>query len=134
MSGLLEFVDGSDDGDNYDFSPPHEDWLVSTADTKPKVQVQSGSLASYMQLDYSLKIPASLTERKAQQTSIELPISVRLTLKRGARRLDVSVSVNNQAKDHRLQAVFRTGLDTRVSYADQPYVVCRRYSLCCPRS
>ena len=128
MSGLLEFVDGGDDGDNYDFSPPHEDWLISTAGTNPEVQVHIGELVSYMQLDYSLKIPANLAERKVQETSIGLPVSVQLTLKQGARRLDVAVSVDNQAKDHRLQAVFRTGLETSVSYADQPFGMIKRDS------
>jgi len=120
-SGLLEFVDGGDDGDNYDFSPPREDWLISTRGLKPLVETENGPLRSTMKLDWALKVPAGLEERAARKSSLILPVSATLQLSRGQDYLEVSVKVDNHARDHRLQAVFRTGLETDRSYADQPF-------------
>lgn len=128
FSGLLELVDGGDDGDNYDFSPPSQDWLISTRGQQPKVRVQQGNLASTMSLDYELLLPADLAERNQRCASVKLPVSVCLSLTAGAEFVDVTVDVDNTVADHRLQAVFRTGLNTDVSYADQPFGTIMRAS------
>jgi mannosylglycerate hydrolase len=128
LSGLLELVDGGDDGDNYDFSPPQQDWLISTKGQQPKVRMQQGRLASIMWLKYNLLLPADLSEREKRSASVNLPISICLTLTAGAEFVDVKVSLDNTVTDHRLQAVFRTGISTDVSYADQPFGTIMRAS------
>lgn len=128
LSGLLELVDGGDDGDNYDFSPPVQDWLISTRGQAPEVRLQQGYLASTMWLEYNLSLPADLSERQRGCASVNVPIKVCLSLTRGAESVDVTVSLNNTVADHRLQAVFRTDIDSDVSYADQPFGTIMRAS------
>tara|TARA_R110002167_G_scaffold220460_5_gene425074 strand:- start:4221 stop:6881 length:2661 start_codon:yes stop_codon:yes gene_type:complete len=127
--GLLELVDGGDDGDNYDFSPPRQDWLISTKDQHPKTRIQQGDLASTMWLEYEMLLPANLEERSRRHASVYMAVSVCLTLNKGAQVLDVSIDVNNKVADHRLQAVFRTALVTDVSFADQPFGTIKRPSI-----
>ena len=67
LSGLLEFEDGGDDGDNYDFSPPRDDWKVSTSGLDPVVKVQRGPLRSTMELRWDLALPADLEERAGRR-------------------------------------------------------------------
>ena len=121
FSGLLEFADGGDDGDNYDFSPPREDWKISTRGQEPLIRARTGSLRSTIELQWTLAIPGGLKQRAAQTAEDALPVRAVLTLDRDADWLEVSVDVDNGSHDHRLQALFRTGLDTDVSYADQPF-------------
>jgi 2-O-(6-phospho-alpha-D-mannosyl)-D-glycerate hydrolase len=128
MSGLLELVDGGDDGDNYDFSPPIDDWLISTRGQQPNIRIEHGALVSRLYLDYKLTLPANLQERGERKASTLLPISVCLSLAKSAQGLDVVIDVDNQIEDHRLQAVFRTGLKTDVSFADQPFGIIKRSS------
>jgi mannosylglycerate hydrolase len=128
MGGFLELVDGGDDGDNYDFSPPRNDWLISTRGQMPRVRVRKGPLQTTMTLDYKMQIPAHLEERGSGKSSIRMPVCVTLTLRCDQRYLDVRIELENTARDHRLQAVFRTGLETGVSYADQPFGMIERSS------
>jgi mannosylglycerate hydrolase len=126
LEGLLELVDSGDDGDSYDFSPPRDDWRISTLGQAPGIRVERGALRSTMKLEYELPLPADLEERGRRQASVRLPVSVTLALNRGSQRLDVDVELDNQVCDHRLQAVFRTGLKTGTSFADQPFGVIER--------
>jgi mannosylglycerate hydrolase len=128
LDGLLELVDGGDDGDSYDFSPPREDWRISTRGQRPRIQVKQGPLRSTMTLDYELVLPADLAARASGAAEVTMPVRVKLGLDRGSDRLDVAVELDNTVRDHRLQAVFRTGLGPDVSYADQPFGMLERPS------
>lgn len=128
FSGLLEFVDGGDDGDNYDFSPPREDWVLSTRGLEPTVETECGPLRSTLKLSWVLELPAGLEERAQHAASKSLPLTAVLQLDAGSEVLEVKVVVENTARDHRLQAVFRTGLETDVSHADQPFGMITRPS------
>lgn len=128
MSGLLEFVDGGDDGDNYDFSPPDNDWCISTRGQQPKISLESGGLRSQMHLEYTMMLPANLQQRSERNASVPVVVSVCLTLHQGDNTVDVAVELDNTVNDHRLQAVFRTALQTDVSYADQPFGIIKRAS------
>ncbi len=127
-SGLLEFVDGGDDGDNYDFSPPRKDWLVSTRNLEPVIETVHGPLRSTLRLSWKLEAPSGLEERARQTASDTLMLTATLQLSPGSEYVEVLVEVDNTAKDHRLQAVFRTGIETDVTHADQPFGMIRRAS------
>ena len=120
LSGLLEFENGGDDGDNYDFSPPKKDWKISTRGLQPAISVRQGPLRSTMELKWTLAAPSDLEQRAAKHADGLLPVRAVLTLDRESEWVEVSVEVGNTCRDHRLQAVFRTGLDTDISHADQP--------------
>jgi mannosylglycerate hydrolase len=42
------------------------------------------------------------------------------------KRVDIKTTVNNVCKDHRLRALFSTGIDTVESYAETPFAVVKR--------
>jgi mannosylglycerate hydrolase len=128
MGGLFELVDGGDDGDSYDFSPPRNDWLISTRGQAPRISVEKGPLQSAMVLQFEMQLPTDLEERQSRQASIPMPVTVNLVLRRGQEYLDVEIELDNAVRDHRLQAVFRTDLETDVTYADQPFGMIERPS------
>ncbi len=128
LCGLLEFVDGGDAGDNYDFSPPRQDWLLSSAGQRVTVAASCGVLRSTLRYRFEFNVPADLEQRCRREAGVSLPIEVTLILDRDARRVEVRVVVDNAAREHRLQAVFRTGLDVATSFADQPFGMIERPS------
>jgi len=62
--------------------------------------------------------------RSAEKT--ELLINSTFSLTRLSRRVDIKTTVNNVCTDHRLRAVFSTGIDTVESYAETPFAVVKR--------
>jgi mannosylglycerate hydrolase len=128
LSGLLEFVDGGDDGDNYDFSPPRDDWLISTRGLSPHVEVEQGTLRSSMKLAWDLEVPNDLESRAQHAKDGSLKVAAILQLDQRSDFVEVRIEVDNMVRDHRLQAVFHTGLDTDVSHADQPFGMITRPS------
>ena len=86
---------------------------------------EAGPLLARMRVDYYMQIPASvedepgidfregdLNNTRRTNERKELVITSRFTLRAGSKRLDVTTSLDNQCKHHRLRVVFPTRLDT----------------------
>src|SRR5690606_11789796 len=117
-----------DDGDEYDFSPPRTDWKVSTLGSRPEAELTTGSLQQSLTLRYTIDLPRDLVERVARHASATLAVDVTLALRIGEPVPRVAIVLDNTVRDHRLQAVFRTGIETDVSYAEQPFGLIERPS------
>lgn len=104
--GLNRFVDGGDCGDEYNYSPPNGDRLIS-----PKcksVRLTDGAVLQSLEVELELSIPASLAQnRKARSKKhVSVPITTTITLVNGVPRIDIHTTIDNHACDHRLRVHF----------------------------
>jgi len=100
---VLEFEDGSDDGDEYDYSPSREEWLLTSAKGTLQHSVKHDAWQSRALIRSTLAVPLNLAERSARQTSGSLACETTITLSHHGRRVEFDVKVLNQADDHRVR-------------------------------
>ncbi len=124
-------VDGGDSGDEYNYSPPADDEVVSLANRAPSapvsVQVYDDGLRQTLEFAYTLPIPAALAADRRSRAG-EAPLKVRTTasLAPGSARVDVVTEVDNQSRDHRLRVHFPAPFAVQAADYDGHFQVVRR--------
>jgi 2-O-(6-phospho-alpha-D-mannosyl)-D-glycerate hydrolase len=129
FSGLNVFEDSGDVGDEYNYSYPRKDTRVSSTKSPWRVRlVEKGPLRVTLEMTGSMAVPVSAThDQKARSTEkVRLPITSRISLTPYARSLNIETTVDNRAKDHRLRALFRSGIQTDRVVADAQFCVVER--------
>ncbi|HEY3591273.1 MAG TPA: glycoside hydrolase family 38 C-terminal domain-containing protein [Buttiauxella sp.] len=125
---ILQLVDGGDAGDNYNYSPPFDDWLITSDTFLTSFSGQHGPLQSHITLNWQMVVPQDLTARNERRADGRLGISMVITLAHSNAWLDVAISVNNTVCDHRLQVLLPTGVQQQIHFADQPFGLIERYN------
>lgn len=118
--------DVGDDGDNYDYSPPLHDWELRLNFLNSVVSTTKTSLSQTMVIHGTWLLPKDLEERQKQQTSAPVDFTLELTLTDESSPLSMNLSVNNTAKDHRMQMVVDSDICCSESIADTPFGVVHR--------
>ncbi|WP_061708391.1 mannosylglycerate hydrolase [Pseudenterobacter timonensis] len=118
---VLEIEEGSDDGDEYDYSPAREEWLLSSAQCQHEVDVIHEGWQSRALIRCRMAVPLNLAERAARQRSGSLGIEMEVTLSRHSRRIEVTVHLDNQADDHRVRVLIPTPFVTDHVLADTQF-------------
>ena len=128
---LNQFVDGGDCGDEYNYSPPASDQVV-TARLKG-ARVDRGAVCQTIKVSLELQIPAELSsDRKARSgKTVTIPIISQVTLTSGVPRLDIQTEVdngdrNNCGLDHRLRVHFPAPFTVTDANYDGHFEVVRR--------
>ncbi len=124
---LLE--DTEDAGDEYNFSPAQTSRTITSKGAPGRVSlVESGPARAALRIDFTLTLPAGLTEDRCARTeeTVDLPVSVHVSLQPGSPRVDIALTIDNRAKDHRLRALFPTGIAADVCFAEQAFDVVER--------
>jgi alpha-mannosidase len=128
-AGLHRFVDGGDRGDEYTYCPPEHDRLVAAPATPPDVRlVERGPVRWTLEIAQTYRVPAGLCADRSERSGddVDLPITTRVSLSPGVRRVDFVTAVENQARDHRLRVHFPTTIRTDVSHAEGHFDVLTR--------
>ncbi len=108
-AGLNRFVDVGDRGDEYNFCPVEDDVVVTAPAAAPLVRmIEFGPARQTLEVSMTYQIPARLGEARGQRSEelVELPITTRISLIPGVRRVAVETTVENRAADHRLRVHF----------------------------
>jgi alpha-mannosidase len=137
-TGLNLLADGGDAGDEYNYSPPALDRVLSltNGDSHGPVSVllSADGVRQNLELAYSLPVPAGLTaDRQGRTGEALLAVRTTATLATGSARVDVVTEVDNQARDHRLRVHFPAPLAVDAADFDGHFQVMRR-SLALPAS
>jgi alpha-mannosidase len=108
LTGVHRFVDGGDQGDEYNYCPPEEDLLVDRPAVPPVIRREADALGESLVIEMVYRVPEALApERSCRcETWVDLPITTRVTLTAGVRRVDFQTVVENTAQDHRLRVHF----------------------------
>jgi alpha-mannosidase len=123
------FEDSGDVGDEYNYSYPERDeWIFSDQRRVHVALEEKGPLRGSLRIEHRMMVPvsASQDEKSRSAEKSELHISTVLSLTRVSKRLDIRTTVYNTIKDHRLRALFDTGIKTNESFADTPFAVIKR--------
>lgn len=123
------FEDSGDVGDEYTYSYPERDeWYYSDQFPTRICVGENGPIRAALRLEHRMLVPrgSSSDEKGRSPEKTELVISTGLSLTPFSRRVDIKTTVHNVARDHRLRALFATGIDTNESFAETPFAVVRR--------
>jgi len=128
-SGLHYFADNGEVGTAHQSYKPLRDFTVTSTSSRAELtMLESNPLRGIYQVDLIMRIPAAATpdgKDRLRQT-IDLPISFCITLKKGARCLEIKTSLENRARDHKLRVMFPTGIQTDYSFAESAFAVEKR--------
>jgi mannosylglycerate hydrolase len=129
LQGQHVLEDGGDAGDEYNYSYPRRDKIVlSTRSVKAVTLIEEGPLRGTIQIRYSMRVPAELTEdrqrRSTRRTALE--VVTRISLTASGKMVEFDTSVENTARDHRLRVRFTTGIKTRTAIADSQFTIVER--------
>ncbi len=123
------FEDSGDAGDEYNYSPPKEDKVITSEKVKASVRLVSrGPVAATFRVDLKMALPKGLVKSRKRRSAKETvcPITSFVTLYAKTPEVDIKTVVQNNAEDHRLRVLFPTGLKTEFSYAEGHFDVVKR--------
>jgi mannosylglycerate hydrolase len=111
-AGIGGIEDLGDRGDTYDFDPVtgHGIRIVSTDITRRR---HPGGLQE-LEILREIEIPVGITSSRDERSDERIVIPLRITARvaPGVERVDLQVSLDNRAEDHRLRLLFPTGIPT----------------------
>jgi alpha-mannosidase/mannosylglycerate hydrolase len=75
-----------------------------------------------------MMLPAKIEDdrKKRVEATVACKIRSSISIKKGCRRVDIKTTIDNRADDHRLRAMFPTGIQTESVSAGQPFDVVSR--------
>lgn len=118
----LRLEDGSDDGDEYDYSPSRQEWLLYSDEFPVETSIDHQGFQSVANIAFRMNVPANLTEREertGQNGFVEAQCQV--VLKQGSRRIEVRMELDNQADDHRVRVLVPTPFISETVVADNQF-------------
>ncbi|MEH0664465.1 mannosylglycerate hydrolase [Vibrio scophthalmi] len=119
---VLRIEDGSDDGDEYDYSPSRKEWLLYSDEFDANTSVKHEGFQSVATIETRMAVPADLTEREARSgQNGYVHVQCQVVLQQGSRRIDVRMLVDNQADDHRVRVLIPTPFVSEYVVADNQF-------------
>ena len=142
FDGLHYFEDAGEAGHAWMHIEPAHDRVITTQGDAARVSLEeSGPLLARYRIEHRMTIPAGLDEnggdpwkrldgapspcKRTEETS-GLVIVSEVTLCKDAQRLDIVTRFDNRAHNHRLRAVFPTGLAEPVCHAESAFDLIER--------
>lgn len=127
--GLHSFEDSGDIGDYWVRERPGEDRTLTTLGAQARLWSQdSGPLAATLVTEIAWRLPARADKELSRRSSQEREIVIQsaITLKKGARAVEIRTTFDNTVEDHRLRVLFPTDLAARFSCAEGHFTVDQR--------
>jgi mannosylglycerate hydrolase len=122
FEGLNIIEESGNAGDEYDFSPPREDMIVTTKDTTPEIAiVHNGPIFATVKITYQMKFPIDTDVNNRSKEMKDSIIETYVTVNRYEDRVDIKTVIDNNVKNHRIRALFDTGIHTEKHIADQQF-------------
>ena len=132
---LNYFEDTGDMGDYWTFMPPFDDRTLTTRNVPARTWVaDNGPLSATIVSEIKMMLPAythkpeHLAQREVCRSTEEkeVTITTHVTLKRGAKRVDVKTVIDNTVEDHRMRVMFPTGITADVACSAGQFTVDKR--------
>jgi alpha-mannosidase len=118
------FVDEGDRGDEYNFDPLQTAQTVSAPASPPRITVDAGNpVVAMLTIEQSYALPRKIeADRETRsQELVRIPITTRVRLHAGVKRVDFETEIDNAAADHRLRVHFQTPLAVRSAFMEQAF-------------
>jgi len=122
--GLFAIEDGGDAGDEYNYSPPERDLVVTEPAEPPVVEtLASGPVEATLRITRRYRVPERLDEKRRARKTVWLPVVTNISLRAGEPFLRASIEITNAASDHRMRARFPLPFTAERSHADGAFYV-----------
>ena len=119
---VLRLEDGSDDGDEYDYSPSRQEWLLYSNDFDVETNVEHQALQSVAHIKFRMNVPTNLESREQRSNQDGyVDVVCQVVLKQDTRRIEVRMELDNQADDHRVRVLIPTPFVTETVVADNQF-------------
>lgn len=119
---VLRVEDGSDDGDEYDYSPSRQEWLMYSDEFDVETSIKHEGFQSVATIKTRMNVPANLEEREARSGQNGfVDVDCQVVLKQGSRRIEVRMEMDNQADDHRVRVLVPTPFVSETVVADNQF-------------
>ncbi|MCI0514303.1 glycosyl hydrolase-related protein [candidate division KSB1 bacterium] len=129
-SGLHYFEDRSEVGDHANHRSADSDEIITSIGAPAGIaKVCDGPLMAQYEIQTTLNLPkdALADRRRRNPERVAFEIRSRLTLKKGARHLEIRTELNNQIRDHKLRVMFPSDYaDVNQSYSETHFDVTTR--------
>ncbi len=124
--GLNLIEDSGDKGEGYNYRGTEDGKIVYARPVEITVKEKSEFFATF-KIKSVIDIPKGLNEQRnrSEETHSHI-IDTFVTITSDSRRLDFSLTINNQSENHRLRTLFTTDIDTPYVYADGQFDVIKR--------
>ena len=129
MRNLNVLEDTEDVGDEYDFSRATRSETLTSRGVEGVVRcVREGGWSAILSARFELDLPDSATpDRKSRSdTRRPCPVEVRVELRTGSPVVRIETRIDNRVEDHRLRALFPTGVIADHVWSDGHFLVNRR--------
>jgi alpha-mannosidase len=129
IPGMHFFTDNGSTGDGHFVIMPKRDHVVTSLASQANVSLmENNPMRATWRIDLTLEVPAEVDEqgRNRSPYTVEVPVSTWVTLRRGARRLEMRTRIDNTARDHRLRVNFPTDIDTDTVDVESAFDVVNR--------
>ena len=119
---VLRLEDGSDDGDEYDYSPSRKEWLLYSSEFDVETNVEHQALQSVAHIKFRMNVPTNLESREQRSNQDGyVDVVCQVVLKQDTRRIEVRMELDNQADDHRVRVLIPTPFVTDTVVADNQF-------------
>lgn len=128
-SNVNIYEDGADPGDEYRYFRPIQDIRVTSLASDARISfIDHPPISAAMKIEQTLMLPECVSSdgRTRSDKLVACPITTYVMVAHEIPRVDFRVEFENNAKDHRLRALFPTGLKTDVSHAEGQFDVITR--------
>lgn len=123
---LNYFTDIGDRGNMWTYNSVPEDRMITSLGAPANVSVSvNGPLMVKFNVSLTMKLPARF-DFAAQQRSgetVDMPVGVVYTLRKGSRYLEVETTIDNKARDHYFKVCMPTGLNAEKTWAEGSFMV-----------
>lgn len=132
-TGELNYLEsGGDIGDYWIHFPPYHNQIYTSTGVQAEIWLEENTaIQASICASYCFRVPAAGVSPEAgisgdsrrSSEMTEIPVTVRYTLKKGARSLDVKLRLKNTARDHRMTVNFDAGIVTDIADAGGHFTV-----------
>lgn len=126
---LNVFEDCGDIGDEYIFRAPEKDLVVNTLGNKACINVlKDNEVEKVIEVKNTLEVPVKAIKKESRRVEemTEIKLVSTIVLSEVSKRIDIKVEIENTAKDHRVRALFPTGIEASTHFAEGHFDVIER--------
>lgn len=127
-NSLNYFTDMGDQGNMWTYNNVPNDVILNSLSEKARVSVSThGPLVVKFSIDLAMKLPKEYDFAKQVRSGeySDMPIHVELTLRAGAKHLEVVTTIDNHAKDHYFKVCMPTGLHAENTWSEGSFMVAK---------
>ncbi|MBQ0106300.1 MAG: hypothetical protein KBT47_09760 [Armatimonadetes bacterium] len=121
--------DIADIGDEYRYKSPETDRIILNNNSLTEVSVIDNSpISATLCCKYDLKLPECFDyeNNRRSERLVNCPVTVEYTIEKDRDVVKIKTTFENNAKDHKVRALFPTETDTDFAYAEMPFDVVKR--------